>query len=360
MQTYDWQSGLVYTEHLAQPPRSYPKFGAACGKRPRYVAPCRGTQKLQDIALRKVLCNLEQLTLENLEPLQDLLRERLWEAIKRHRLDTLDIWKLFLCLGVHIEDRVLHIHEGIVSGDVVRSISSPTCTWLTDLAIDDVQNADPTHLADLANIVNLRSLILVGNARGITDRLVRSWAELVENQDPKPFSKLQMLYVHGQRHLTPHAFRPVTAFPALTIFCTSYCGIKRTDTTIAEELGWEGFDGFKEQDHSSELLPWRLASSLQHEFLGRFSGNEHTPMLDVKAQSGMHSTIKSRVCDTSKVCCLKRDTTSGYINCLPSSPAAKPLPEPSTRRSAPRPKTTKRRKLNGGRLLDLQSVLAEL
>lgn len=82
---YDPDSGLVFSEKtIKNASAEEHKRSTACrGSRPQYVAPLKGPQTLVDVAMRKILCNLDMLDDESLSTLPSILLQEVWNAILR-------------------------------------------------------------------------------------------------------------------------------------------------------------------------------------------------------------------------------------------------------------------------------------
>lgn len=84
---FDPDSGLIFSEKIIESRRAsrneYDPFTNCLGGKPEYRPPLEGTESLKSIAIRKILCNLDQLTLEALEALPDVTLENLWLQVSR-------------------------------------------------------------------------------------------------------------------------------------------------------------------------------------------------------------------------------------------------------------------------------------
>lgn len=82
---YDQETGLVYTEAIVSAPRTTAAdwFRRCRGRKPTYQAPARGPPSLQDVAIRLLLCNLDDLELHAVQALPDVMLQKVWEQIRR-------------------------------------------------------------------------------------------------------------------------------------------------------------------------------------------------------------------------------------------------------------------------------------
>lgn len=85
MQRYDADSGLVYQETIVKGSnRTRDDWHLRhTGQRPKYEAPHDGPPTLQSIALRKVLCNFDDMDANALRDVPQIILEGLWSASKR-------------------------------------------------------------------------------------------------------------------------------------------------------------------------------------------------------------------------------------------------------------------------------------
>lgn len=95
---FDKTSGLVFREETARQPR-HTATGAAThclGRRPEYVSPAFGSERLVDIAMRKVLCSLDKIDSISLETIPVLVLEKIWRSICRSSVTSLPLtWQRF-------------------------------------------------------------------------------------------------------------------------------------------------------------------------------------------------------------------------------------------------------------------------
>lgn len=83
---FDPDSGLVFKETIVDQhgnPFSRSSLKKCVGSKPVYCSPAEGTETLFSIAMRKILCNLEDLDIESLSGVPGILLEQIWKAIQR-------------------------------------------------------------------------------------------------------------------------------------------------------------------------------------------------------------------------------------------------------------------------------------
>jgi len=82
---FDKTSGLVFREEIARQTRlTATQVATRCrGRNPEYVSPTIGSERLVDIAMRKLLCNLDRLDSDSLNTIPVLMLKKIWRAICR-------------------------------------------------------------------------------------------------------------------------------------------------------------------------------------------------------------------------------------------------------------------------------------
>lgn len=81
---FDKDSGLVFKETVLNGRHLSRNCLKKCvGSKPVYNPPAQGTETLFSIALRKILCNLDELDIESLNGVPGILLEMIWKAIQR-------------------------------------------------------------------------------------------------------------------------------------------------------------------------------------------------------------------------------------------------------------------------------------
>jgi hypothetical protein len=82
---YDPDSGLVFSEKIIknESAQEFKRSTACRGSIPQYVSPVKGSETLVDIAMRKILCNLDMLDDASLSTVPSTLLQEVWNAILR-------------------------------------------------------------------------------------------------------------------------------------------------------------------------------------------------------------------------------------------------------------------------------------
>lgn len=194
---------------------------------------------MNDIALRRLLCNLGQLDTELLRSLPEAIIDRLWTVIKRSNLDSLQLWQVFS--QTHLGTRTF-VRRVNTSGRCERhsvsyyiDIAARPGRWLTNLCLSHGAYA-PEDLCRISRLANLRNIHLNGGnthhanydrtaGYQMTDRIVTAWADAARNEGA--LSMLQMIFIQGHKEVTTWSLRHLNAFPALDTFCTQACGLSR-------------------------------------------------------------------------------------------------------------------------------------
>ena len=83
MEYFDPESGQMFRETIVRPTKYTPWQQRCVGERPRYVPPMRGAESLQEVALRKIIFNAQDLTPAVLETLPSAIVHRIWKAVRR-------------------------------------------------------------------------------------------------------------------------------------------------------------------------------------------------------------------------------------------------------------------------------------
>lgn len=238
---FDAESGQIYNETLARLPKKdeddliYVDEPAHVRGKPRNVYSSKGTRSLHDMAMLKILRNLDLLYADLLRAFPVPILEQIWTAIKKRRLDGLRMWKLFapiLAVSNDSQALVRHMTKQLQSsfGHAINQMTSFDISWLTDLTLDGL----PLTIAEyvqMSNMPNLSSLaILAGYRRargsyhsvdvGFSDRILRAWSNDAQNGS---FCKLRHILLSGHEHVTDNSLTNLSSFQLLELFCTRDC-----------------------------------------------------------------------------------------------------------------------------------------
>lgn len=96
-----------------------------------------------------------------------------------------------------------------------------------------------TELVVVPRLDNIRSLLMATTQNtsadlGVNDRVLRSWAEAV--QDRGALQHLRFIFLYRQSGVTKWSLPHLDAFPKLEEFCAYDCGIQRQD--VEHRSGW--------------------------------------------------------------------------------------------------------------------------
>jgi len=245
----DWPT-VPPSKHRAgkRSPRSIARI--CRGSKPAYSALPAGAHSLESIAMRHILCNLDKIDAQCLSTLPDMLVKKLWTAICRFQLNSLESWQMFAesTLGTRNFVRNWHIsggdlrryHKNRVDG-LYALASSPSFTWLTNLSIS-TEHLPPTALAKLVELSNLRRVHIaeLPHARPIsvlTNDIVQGWARAAE--DCSAFSKLDLLILYNCKLVTAKCLDSLSCFQGLREVCAHGCGIRVSSNRVLANTGWK-------------------------------------------------------------------------------------------------------------------------
>lgn len=167
------------------------------------------------------------------------------------------MWKIFcVCYPTEFRQvspfcRMTVDRPSFLMRDYLNLVKSAGCDWATQLVIW-TEYAFTPELVEIADVLNLVSLeVNTGTTVAfqndninqaistVDDRILRTWAELIESSGA--FPHLRILKLNEQRHLTKAAFLYLSKFPSL-----EYCIVAMCDTltsksaiTAAEAHGWQ-------------------------------------------------------------------------------------------------------------------------
>jgi hypothetical protein len=358
MARYDTESGLVYNEYTmtAEPP-------CRCAERKKKrrsdalkSLPIAG-RSLREMALRRVLQNLDRLDDESLSTLPVPLLEEIWKFIFRSGLTDLRIWRLFaqtpLALRTFVYSHILCPHCSPLPslfGD--HGSSSPI--WLTNLTLQSV--ASPEYLAQVATLPGILNISILGDtdASAFTDRTLHSWADEAAKGC---FNKLEMIFVDGQNEITTNALRYLNAFPALDTFGVHRTGISdRKDAgRIARKLGWSRrqdgyFMQFAQEQYRAGWNTMVSAYIIHRRGLVSREHDDH-PVLNLSV--GRFPKRQTQIRTWEGIICFEREDEQDVASDAPNLTGG----SNETERSEP---SSKKRKVKEGKAVDLGDMLRDM
>lgn len=224
---FDQENGLVYTERIMKA-----NDHTSCFQSKRFVpfvkAPPhsqRGTRSLVDTAIITLFGNTDLLDASSLQSLPQAVIEQLWEWANDCKAVSLHVWQVFA--------RTNHVKVHDIKGRRITCMR-PAClapvandanmAWLVHLTIRDVA-MDTDDAISIWQIPNLQAIYIQGSGTKqelVSDRILRAWASAAT--DSAAMSKLELMFIDGQREITPHCLQYLSQFPALKLFTAFKCG----------------------------------------------------------------------------------------------------------------------------------------
>ncbi|KAF2764033.1 hypothetical protein EJ03DRAFT_42772 [Teratosphaeria nubilosa] len=322
---FDEESGLVYKERIVSAPVSQ----AADHERASQARIAKfkiysktGPRSLRESVIRKLLCNLKKLDANSLEGLPAAILELLWTRISAARLNDFRTWRAFAqtplggCSFVHTE----HIGEESLRSnlDIFRRAGS-SMAWLTTLTLGS-RPMSSVELAGVAKVRNVRHIYISPSPTSgpdLTDSALHSWAEAAKTGGA--FSKLEVLFIEGQQHISYGAFHHITQLPALHTCLVYWCGITMDGYTghnerLTQSLGWRLsksntcslFKFGKQHDSKQEIPVTNRGLFLQYvEHLRGLDASGKLPTLYLALGNARHTTPWNR----KTALCFERDST---------------------------------------------------
>lgn len=227
---FDSESGQMYTETFASLPTKdeddliYVEKVGHIRDRPKGGYSINGTRTMYEMAMTKMLQNLDLLNPDLLKATPGPILKQIWKAIKNEKLDGLKMWKLFASTGVdglparRVVKRPL---TGFFAHPIGQG-SSSDCAWLTHLTLKAIPLAMADYL-QVSKMPNLTSLaVLSGSMKDtdFSDRVLRAWASDAKTGS---FQRLQHMLASGHRHVTEQSLAYLSCFKTLKLFCANDC-----------------------------------------------------------------------------------------------------------------------------------------
>ncbi|PPJ55576.1 hypothetical protein CBER1_03704 [Cercospora berteroae] len=224
---FDQENGLVYTERIM---KANDHTGCFQSKRcvPLVKLPQhsqRGTRSLVDTAIITLFGNTDLLDASALQNLPQAVIEQLWKWANDCKAVSLHVWQVFA------RTNRMKVHD--IKGRRIRCMR-PAClapvandanmAWLVHLTIRDVA-MDTDDAISIWQIPNLQAIYIQGSGTKqelVSDRILRAWASAAT--DSAAMSKLELMFIDGQREITPHCLQYLSQFPALQLFTVFRCG----------------------------------------------------------------------------------------------------------------------------------------
>ncbi|KAF2211919.1 hypothetical protein CERZMDRAFT_97839 [Cercospora zeae-maydis SCOH1-5] len=243
---FDQENGLVYAESVMKADDhmrcSRAKYKMHLLELPGL--PTRGAGSLLVMAKRTFFQNMDKLDISSLQDLPQPVIQQLWRWTNESGAVSLHAWQVFASTGLlNREDDFPFKLACMMPACLARFATSPNMAWLVDLAIGDV-SMNTEDMISLSKIPNLRTLHLRRTMRNfpqqtyMSDRILRAWALVAKNSGA--LSKLQLLFIDGQRDVTTRTLQYLGHFPALQMFTAFDCGICCEDIAGKEQdvAGW--------------------------------------------------------------------------------------------------------------------------
>ncbi|KAL9119049.1 MAG: hypothetical protein Q9187_004397 [Circinaria calcarea] len=236
-QTFDWQSGLQFTEVLckAGPMRAdwvWKTLGSTSDLA-LFRSKGPGCSSLQNMAIRSAVMNVVSLTAESLGGVP--------------QLDSLHAWKVFAAAYPEESQekslkrrQQLVVKPNMALPDYIKPITSLSFAWITDLTLSHI-TCTRLDLIQLSQLTNIGTLTIGEGVEapetGLDDGIARAWARAAT--ETGAFSMLRVLACRSQRGITPTIFTYLSLFPLLSILLLEDCNIGPRDKVVANALCWK-------------------------------------------------------------------------------------------------------------------------
>ncbi|OJD34665.1 cbs domain-containing protein [Diplodia corticola] len=245
-----------------------------------------GAACLEQVAIRSVLLQLDSLDYEAISCVPWAIGRRIWAQIRRYRLDSLRIWRIFV--RAYPDERhafqetrkipLLNSNTHHALDEIVKQITAPSFEWVTHLTLQDPR-LSKHDWAQIPNIRNLGALTVLGaSSDSLDDRVVRGWSEAAK--DGHVFLKLRVVFFIGQPYITARSLASLRKFPALTLCNLTSCDV---DLDQAEDLGWK-FSFLNSKAHELNL-EWTMSSNV-HDAMRAYYRRASSPTLASPAGIG--------------------------------------------------------------------------
>ncbi|TVY24523.1 hypothetical protein LHYA1_G006905 [Lachnellula hyalina] len=210
----------------------------------------RGARSLQDVAVEAIVQNITEITLEGMECLPVQLVRRIWHAVDKRCLISLDTWLIFSKL-LHKEEestlKLMRYRQDIAAPKAplqvyTAPLISPSFDFITCLSITIVSKI--SDLVKISLMKNLGSLEIIHTRQNsatrspVTDRLMRSWHQAAMDDGAFPVLRIMRLWSHPE--LTSKSLVYLNSFPAMAVYDVRWCAfdLDANFRLHAKNLGW--------------------------------------------------------------------------------------------------------------------------
>lgn len=216
------------------------------------LAPHPTVPSLQELAIQSLLDNIDHVDVHTLQGLPFTLASKLWKRVEQQNLTTPTLWAAFC--AAFPEDEQFHYYTASDMApqrgmqEYITLLSSPrrgldSYYWLTALTISNLELTQ-NDVVDLTRIPNLVALDMhspiddpIGN---LSDRTIRAWSE--HSTASGALSKLQVLILRHQKHISHTSLNYLNHFPNLTLFGVKGCSLGLRNEAEAQAVGWTTHD----------------------------------------------------------------------------------------------------------------------
>ena len=224
---FDQENGLVYTEKIMKvnDHTSCFKSHYRTSKLRLPKHPKRGTRSLVDTAKTTLFRNTDKLDASSLQGLPQAIIEQLWKWANDCNAASFHVWQVFARTNrlkvPDIKERRITCMRPACLAPVANDANM---AWLVHLVIRDV-DMDTDDAISIWQIPNLQAIHVRGSRSKqelVSDRILGAWASAAT--DLGAMSKLELIFIDGQRDITPHSLQYQGRFPALQLFTVFRCG----------------------------------------------------------------------------------------------------------------------------------------
>lgn len=254
--------------------RNFESVGAAC---------------LEQIALRSVLLQLDNLDHQTLACVPWVIGKKIWAHVRHFRLDSLRTWRLFV--RAYPEERdafqetrkvpLLNSQAQYKFDEIVKQITAPKFEWITNLVLQD-PDLSKADWGKLVHVQNLGVLFIIGpesTASSLDDRVVRGWGGAAEENNA--FPRLRATFFICQMWITERSLHHLRKLPALTLCNLTGCDV---DLIEARDSGWRHRSGLVvvegRKKSGQQNIDYAIRDEVSHELNieWAFSANPHDAM----------------------------------------------------------------------------------
>ncbi|TVY40884.1 hypothetical protein LOCC1_G006488 [Lachnellula occidentalis] len=213
----------------------------------------RGARSLQDVAVETILQSITEITLEGMQWLPIHLVRRIWHAVNKRCLISLDTWLIFSKL-LHKEEgstlKLMRYRQDIAAPKsplqvYTTPLTSPSFDFITCLSITtECQLSDLVKISSIKNLGSLEIIYTRLNAGSatrsspVTDRLMRTWHQAA--MDDGAFRVLRIMRLWSHPELTSKSLIYLNSFPAMAVYDVRWCAfdLDANFRLHAKNFGW--------------------------------------------------------------------------------------------------------------------------